>query len=93
MGKIGCAIQRIHIPAELSVEALACSLFPVNSMLGECRTEPRSDQGFAGAVSLGDQVDIAFCTLFSRRDDRSPAAAPQPRARDGLGGRKKPRPS
>ena len=60
MGEVGGAVERIDVPAELAVEALAGSLFAVDAVLGKGRAQPAADESFAGAVGFGDQVDVAL---------------------------------
>ena len=60
MGKIRGAVKRIHVPAELLVEALAGSLFAVDAMVRKGLAEPCSEKFFDRAVGDGNEVDIAL---------------------------------
>jgi hypothetical protein len=60
MRKVGRTIQRIDVPAELALQGLPRTLFAIDAVVRQRRTQTGDDQRFTGAVGLGNQVDVAF---------------------------------
>src|SRR5580698_1561443 len=60
MREISRAIQRIDIPAVLTLKPAPSPLFTVNPMGRKRLLQPRNDQLFAGAVRLRHQIHIAL---------------------------------
>jgi hypothetical protein len=60
VGEVGGAVERIDVPAVGLVESRAGALFAVDAVLGEGGGEAVEDELFAGAVGLGNEIDIGF---------------------------------
>ena len=60
MGKVGGAVQRVHVPAELALQPLARALFAVDSVIRKGLAQPGADQLFRRAVGHRDQVHVAL---------------------------------
>ena len=60
MGKVSRPIQRIHVPAELSLHPLARAFFAVYSMLGKRLAQPGLDQLLHRPVCHRHQVNVAL---------------------------------
>ena len=75
--EIGRAIQWVHIPPVLRCKPLTSSFFTEDAVVRKQRSKPLTDQLLAGAVSLGDDVDVTLelCrdALFWRRLYRASA--------------------
>ena len=60
MGKVGRTVQRIDIPAEFPIQAVARSLFAVNAVIRKRLAQSRPDQFLHRAVGDRDQINIAL---------------------------------
>ena len=76
MGKVGAAVQRVNIPAKLSVHPLPRPLLAIDAVAGKSLAQPLLDQLFGRPVGYRNQIYVAFVLGF---DARSKELA-QPRA-------------
>ena len=75
MREVGCTVDWIDIPAVLRLKRAARSLFAVDAVVRQKRSQPLADQLFARPVGFGHQVHIA---LVLGRNPAFEVAADQP---------------
>ena len=81
MGEVGGAVERIDVPAVLALHLVAGSLFAVDAVGGKGRLQLLANQLLAGAVGLGDEIDVALVlggyTLFVKLPEQSTGLSAQ----------------
>ena len=60
MCKVGRAVQRVDVPAVFVLEAGSGTFFAEDAVIGERGAEAIDDQGLAGAVGFGNEIDVAL---------------------------------
>jgi len=65
VGEVGGAVERVHVPAVLGVEAVACAFLTKHAVAGEQLRQSRADQLFCGTVGYRDQIRLTFVLGFN----------------------------
>ena len=78
--KVGRAVERIDVPAELALHSLARAFFAVDAVIRKNLAETGADELFHGPVGNRDQVDVALVLGFHSLGQKFAQALPPSRA-------------